>query len=188
MPWNISARAARAGSGLPAARPGLSGNLSFALGAPVQPRGGRRRISSASPLLGRGVHRLSSLELPGGGDLGTDVDISGLSGEGDEGINFSRPPSDDPFDLHSSRPTGTQQETQWAQVILDTESNNFYQFLQQQAANGAGEAVFEELLPPMEYSRNVGAQAILHVLSLATKGLIRVEQEEAFGPIVMVVV
>jgi meiotic recombination protein REC8 len=42
---------------------------------------------------------------------------------------------------------------------------------------------FEGLLPPEQHSKVVAAQGLLHVLSLATKGLIEVRQEEAFARI-----
>lgn len=42
---------------------------------------------------------------------------------------------------------------------------------------------FEKLLPPQHNTEIVAAQGLLHVLSLATKGLIDVEQNEAFGDI-----
>ncbi|KAL9108012.1 MAG: hypothetical protein Q9227_007117 [Pyrenula ochraceoflavens] len=173
MPWNISA-ASRSRSSV---QPGAVMSSS-AVGAPflTQPR---HRISSASPLVGRGLHRLSSLELPPGSDTEIGADF---------GFEASGP--DDPFSLPQLGPgseqsafalepgVGTQQENKWTQAALDVESNNFFQFLIQEASERrVGEIEFEEMLPPEEYSRVVGAQGFLHVLSLATKGLVRVRQE-----------
>ena len=42
---------------------------------------------------------------------------------------------------------------------------------------------FEQLLPPREHSRVIAAQGLHHVLALATKNLLEVEQREAFGAI-----
>ena len=42
---------------------------------------------------------------------------------------------------------------------------------------------FEQLLPPREHSTVIAAQGLHHVLALATKNLLEVEQREAFGGI-----
>lgn len=39
------------------------------------------------------------------------------------------------------------------------------------------------LLSPMEHTRVVAAQAFLHVLTLASKNLVNVRQDEGFGNI-----
>ena len=42
---------------------------------------------------------------------------------------------------------------------------------------------FEQLLPPTKHSKIVSAQALNHLLSLVTKSLICVRQDEPFGSI-----
>ena len=44
-------------------------------------------------------------------------------------------------------------------------------------------ATFEGLLPPTEHTRMVAARAFLHVLTLASKTLVNVRQDEGFGDI-----
>lgn len=55
-------------------------------------------------------------------------------------------------------------------------------------AAASNSVFFEELLAPTQNTKIVGAQALLHVLALATKGLIEVEQQEDYGPIKLGVV
>ena len=55
--------------------------------------------------------------------------------------------------------------------------------LQAEAAADLDEVLFEELLPPLTNMRVVAAQALLHTLALATKGLLTVRQDEHFGGI-----
>jgi len=86
-------------------------------------------------------------------------------------------------------------ESQWVRAALNQESTNFLDFVKAQLASGdedelAGEqgresVTFHELLPPTEHTKIVAAQAFLHVLVLAGKGLLRVEQEVGYGPIRM---
>lgn len=87
-------------------------------------------------------------------------------------------------------------------ATLDHESNNFLEFLksdiERKMPSVRGEdlestsidvprqsVVFEELLPPSQHTKVVAAQALLHVLALATKGLITVQQDEDYGPVIL---
>lgn len=82
-------------------------------------------------------------------------------------------------------------DSQWLAATLEQEAYNFLTFVSTAIAgkdiNGEQEPIvtFEELLPPDRNSHVVAAQGLLHVLSLATKGLIEVLQEEPFGSIEM---
>lgn len=161
----------------------------------------RTRLTSASPLLGRGgtTQRHSSLELPEQAKLtsgeagGGSFDDSGMQLGGDDMI-------DDPefqlFGPAAAVDTQTAAQSQWVAAALDTEAHNFLVFLTAEinakivAAEGAADRLeeddvetvtFQGLLPPEQHSKVVAAQGLLHVLSLATKGLIEVKQEEAFG-------
>lgn len=78
------------------------------------------------------------------------------------------------------------QESQWMNSTLDRASNEFLEYVSDQVrATGAPLrdhkndllwVEFEELAPAGQYPRIVAAQAFLHVLTLATKNLIKVEQ------------
>jgi meiotic recombination protein REC8 len=166
---------------------------------------GRRgtRLTSASPLLGRGgtMQRYSSLELPEQAKL-----TSGEAGGGSFNDSRMRLGGDDmidgpEFQLYgpaAAVDTQTAAQSQWVAAVLDMEAHNFLAFLRAEintkvaAAEGVADRLeedemetvtFQGLLPPEHYSKVVAAQGLLHVLSLATKGLIGVKQEEAFGRI-----
>jgi meiotic recombination protein REC8 len=200
MPWNILS--SRAGSARP---PGVGRTSSTGAlaGGGFEPA---RRLTSASPLFGRGKQgqgttRYSSLEIPGpahtSGELGT---------FDDEG--FQLPDiEDEDFELHGpAARVSTQQadNSQWLANTLEDEANNFFAFLQaeiQQRKGGEleddaghgyvdekGVVTFEELLPPDRNSAVVAAQGLLHVLTLVTRGAVMVVQEENFGKINMEIV
>ena len=223
FPWNTtaSAMASRQGSrhGSSVARshvlgsfpPSIRGFPTSAAGPPsiTGPQVGsldRRasRLASASPLVGRGSHRFSSLELPcGDDDLGA---VPPFSNDQYQPFTDGDP---DSFELHGPAAgvgTQTQAQTQWIEATLDREAHNFLDFLkeeiaalpvpQMQALSGEEDELasslppkqepiveFEQLLPPREHSKIVAAQALHHALALATKNLLNVEQEVPFGPI-----
>ncbi|KAL8908533.1 MAG: hypothetical protein Q9207_000743 [Kuettlingeria erythrocarpa] len=148
------------------------------------------RITSTSPLVGRGqgqdlepeISQFDDNELLGGPSTsvaGDDFQIYGPAAIVD---------------------TQTAAQSQWLRAALDTESSNFLEFIKAEVSSKAAAAqdtedqnvggvvaptsvFFEELLPPDRNTKIVGAQALLHVLALATKGLIHVKQEEHYGPI-----
>ena len=97
-------------------------------------------------------------------------------------------------------------ESQWMRSTLDAESNNFLEFMKTEISNkmavvaGEGEGErdelvgeqeqakemnFEELLPSTRHTKVVAAQALHHVLALATKGLVHVRQVVEYGDIVL---
>lgn len=181
------------GGGFPPSVGGPSSAGAFPSGLPgsFDRRASRLPITGASPLVGRGPHRPSSL------DLGFHDDEEELLG--------GRLRPDDPaledFELYGPAAgvaTQTAAESQWVRAALDQESTNFLDFVKAQLAGGdddddddlAGEqgrasVAFHELLPPSRHTRIVAAQAFLHVLVLAGKGLLQVEQEVGYGPIRM---
>lgn len=142
------------------------------------------RIPSASPLVGRGPQRYSSLELhidDGEGELlgGHDVSMSN---------------AEDEFQLYGPAAgvsTQVAAESQWMRATLDQESNNFLEFVRNDIAAKAADVddeaprsvFFDNLLPTSQHSHIVAAQAFHHVLALATKGLIDVQQDLAYGRI-----
>lgn len=150
------------------------------------------RITSASPLTGRGLQRLGSLEFPQHDD---DDDFLG-------GRTISSLADD--FQLYGPAAgvsTQTAAESQWIQATLDRESSNFLDFVKDKVTaklpilpeeedelSGGSRprpvVFFEELLPPAQHTKIVAAQAFHHVLALATRGLINVQQEQViYGPI-----
>lgn len=158
------------------------------------------RITSASPLFGRSQlpHRYSSLE------------ISSAAGEvvSESGLDLQHMDSQMREDFEIFGPgaivdTQTAAQSQWVRATLTREAGNFLAFVKNEIDTRAlrllDEAVeeaeegderrrrtsisFEELLPPKEHSTIVGAQALLHLLTLATTGQLNVQQAVGFGPI-----
>ncbi|OKP13581.1 Meiotic recombination protein rec8 [Penicillium subrubescens] len=160
MPWNITA--SLQGS----VRGQRFGSIS---GSSARPRG---RLISASPLAGRDRH--SSLSIPNvGDDLGEleQLDITQyLEGE-------LAPDNEDISTLTARRKSMIDRITS----SLDTESLNFFEFIQmkldESASTKPGVITFPELLPPTETTRIVAAHGFMNVLTLATKGVLDVSQE-----------
>lgn len=158
----------------------------------VRPRPGsldRRgsRLPSASPLVGRGIPRYSSIELPIGND-GDEDPFGGRSRSDNQAF-------DDNFQLYgpgAAVDTQTAADSQWVRSTLNQEANNFLTFVQtkigeipaledeEDELSGDGRpgmsVTFEALLPPAQNTKVVASQALYHVLALATKGLLSVEQ------------
>ena len=195
MPWNVSSSLARGyagslggGFGTSGGRPSfLPPRASSAIPGSLDRRASR--ITSASPLVGRGLQRFSSLELPTHED--EDELLGNRTIQGSEANEFEL------YGPAAGVSTQTAAESQWIRATLDRESNNFLEFVKAEIAakeqrredvpEGAVDAGvnvnFEELLPPSQHSKIVASQALLHVLSLATKGLVSVQQRVAFGSI-----
>lgn len=205
MPWNISASrhssAQPLGSGLvprlSSSVGGLPGGMELGPPSSVGRRGSR--LTSASPLLGRGpsfsrvgsqeASRLTSNEEEFG-DLDAQLGLEGADAD---------------FELYGPSAivdTQTAAQSQWIAATLENEAYNFLTFVSTKIQEGADEEhdddegdiqgakkiTFEALLPPTLNSQAVGAQGLLHVLALATKGLLEVHQAEPFGQIDIAVV
>jgi hypothetical protein len=101
--------------------------------------------------------------------------------------------------------TQTAAESQWVRAALDGESANFLEFVKagideadlaraaaplgdEEDENMTGRIDFDKLLLPMNNTRVVAAQGLLHVLTLVTKNALVAEQEETFGSISLKVV
>ncbi|MCJ1393678.1 hypothetical protein MMC18_006554 [Xylographa bjoerkii] len=213
MPWNItaSAQGSRQSSMAHGRRftssvggfPTSAGNSSS---MPPPPFGttdsfNRRasRLVSASPLLGRGPHRHSSIELP--------------VHDNNEDLPGGRLLPDDQaledFQLYGPAAdvdTQTAAQSQWVRETLDRESTNFLEFVKAEMAATSAKVNededelagdfhipkdfinFHELLPPAQHSKIVAAQAFHHMLALANKGLLNVDQTVGYGPIKVAVV
>jgi hypothetical protein len=197
MPWNQSASANSFQRGL----------SSSALAHGVGSIGRGRRLTSASPLIGRGSALPGDLEhfsqlmgedndmvMYGRDDFGSASQASGYGG----GARPSSSQAEKEFELFgvaAGVDTQTAGASQWVREALDKESNNFFEFVRNtisekaggELGNGENElasgvsgeenfVTFEELFVPEQNSRIVAAQAFYHVLSLATKGRVWVEQ------------
>lgn len=206
MPWNISASQGQGISSSIQGGPGYfsgSGRHSSVYGLPGL--GGRTgsRIMSASPLLGRGREMPELEEIERLDDLGD----SFLGGDDDDafiGRGASSPPAgptDTQFEAYGRAAevdTQTAGESQWVRDALDRESLNFLAYIKEKLAErrfddddedelagpaGPGYVVFQTLFPPEQNSKMVAAQAFHHVLSLATKNLLGVQQMGGLGEI-----
>ena len=214
MPWNTTASAlgshagsiARSQAGpIIGGAPSSIGGFASSAGGSAGPVPGShdrrsRRLTSASPLLGRGRERFGSLDLP----IPEAEDIAGPGGASLDLLNDFQL-----YDPVAGVSTQTALGSQWMRATLDAESKNFLEFVKSEIAIrppvvrgaegeeeaedelavgeegvvGASEILFEELLPPARHPKLVAAQALLHVLALATKGLVTVSQRVDYGPI-----
>lgn len=183
FPWNQSAGSRRPTDAHPtsASIGGGGPQLNF-----VSRRGSR--LTSASPLIGHGAIAT---------ELHDDFHLP------DPDTDTGPIPGSDEFELFGPAAqvdTQTAAQSQWQRAALGSENANFLTFVQTAIEDAdelredvlpggevdtemTGTIEFEELLPPKENSQIVAAQALLHVLTLATKDLIKVEQEELFGAI-----
>ncbi|KAI4196754.1 MAG: hypothetical protein LQ348_002249 [Seirophora lacunosa] len=189
FPWNRRFASSVGGFGTSGGRPS---SLPLVTGAGSLDRRASR-ITSLSPLVGRGPEPYSDLDVP----QFDDNDLLGGPSTSVAGDDFQI------YGPAANVETQDAAQSQWLRTTLDTESSNFLEFIRTEvskratavtAAQEAGNefpgvaaapvtVAFEELLPPTQNTKIVGAQALLHVLALATKGLLAVEQQEDYGPI-----
>lgn len=168
LPWNQSTGSRRPTGGFTSSVGGGPGIL-----GPVSRRGSR--LVSASPLLGRGTAAYGEvLEFP---EHVGDIDMADL----------------EDFQLHgpaAAVDTQTAAQSQWQRNAMNTESNNFLTFVEAgveeadqargQDDEQIGSVEFKTLLEPGMNTRIVAAQALMHVLTLATRGLLEVAQERGY--------
>lgn len=183
MPWNVSAGAISLQRGRGGTAPAVSAS------GPQAARPGSR-LTSASPLVGRGFPRrttsrqssLGPVQLGELGDpfsSGADDFAGGLDLNLDAGIDEY-----DRFGPAAGQDTPLA-DSQWVRQQLDLESVNFLDFVSAGIGERRGMA-FAELLPPEANTHVVAAQGLLHVLTLASKGVLWVEQDEAFDAEILV--
>ncbi|KIW26721.1 uncharacterized protein PV07_06532 [Cladophialophora immunda] len=209
MPWNISgsrqSSAQPLGSGpisrLSSSIGGLYGGMELGPPSALSRRG--LRLTSASPLLGRGLASLSRQSSRG------PLDTSGLASNDDDFADLDAQLGadiDPDFELYGPSvtvDTQTAVQSQWIAATLEKEAYNFLSFVhtkiqekaeqqdvieEEGSAREAGKITLDELLPPTQNSQIVGAQALLHVLALTTKGLLKVYQAKGFAAIEVSVV
>lgn len=205
MPWNNTVASIRGGShpgssihsrrllpslgGFSSAsnHPGLVGRMS--------------RMTSASPLANRSrfKHGFGDPE----NEMDIDVDYSGLetsSANGIVGFEHGGMPSSDIGQIAASQngqhdsfelcgpaaavDTQTAGESQWLRGVLEQESLNFLEFIRVRGEENDdgeddGRVSFSRLLPPETNTKVVATQALMHVLTLATSGALKVVQDKS---------
>lgn len=207
MPWNIgtSVRGSHQGSsvsrsrafhftGFPKSGPG---RLSYFGLDPNVPSRRVSRLTSASPLVGRGrssgFERYSSLEIAQSED---EEALLGGDASGDQravaGLDLPGPSVNDESQMAS--------ESQQTIEELGRESLNFLDYVRSrieagQPARDEGDIdlpmesatgnfiAFHDLLQPPEDTKIVATQAFYHILALVTRNLVTVEQSTPFGDI-----
>ncbi|KAI5291189.1 hypothetical protein KEM54_005973 [Ascosphaera aggregata] len=204
MPWNVTTSArggSHPGSSIHSRRfvPSLGG-FSSASNHPGL-MGRMSRMTSSSPLAGRGRLRNGLAESED--EMNIDVDYPGLetsSGNALGGLDAGYPSSDaghmamtkpgqqDSYELRglaAAIDTQAASEPQWLRGVFEQESLNFLEFVRtrgdeiESEESNDGMISFSQLLPPQTSTRVVATQALMHVLSLATRGLLKVEQDES---------
>lgn len=164
MPWNISA--SLQGS----IRGQRFGSIS---GSSARPRG---RLISASPLAGRDRH--SSLSIPNVGDDLDELEQLDIT----QYLEVELAPNNEDISTLTARGRSMIDRIT---STLDTESLNFFEFIQMKLDETATESAstkpdvitFSELLPPTETTRIVAAHGFMNMLTLATKGVLAVSQK-----------
>jgi meiotic recombination protein REC8 len=209
MPWNASASVRRSRPGSSArklrhfhetsmggfATSGGASAIGLELGVPGSASRRVSRLTSASPLEGRErggvIERLSSLEV-------ADEDNTAAIQQSDH-LNLDAQDQFEIFGPAATVDTQTAVQTQWMNQAFERESFNFLDYVHHSAAqrnqtsaqDGSdqtdpqvlSEVAFGGLLRPESNTKIVASQAFLHVLSLATKGLLTARQERNDGEI-----
>lgn len=203
MPWNVSSRHGSVrhfGSALQGVGSSLGGQNLADFGPSSGFAGRGSRLTSASPLIGRGRALSYADSIEKDQTLPEDLGLDDLND-----VDFQLAADiDEDFELHGPAAAVSTQiaaQSQWIAATLEKEAYNFLEFLrttiqekernQTDILEDAGLAkttTFEQLLPRETNSSIVGAQGLLHVLSLATKGLIEVNQRSGYGDIVLSIV
>jgi meiotic recombination protein REC8 len=204
MPWNIS-------SSLHSYRNLLGPESSSVQGyGPISGRpsvlsGKHGRLTSASPLIGRGrseildLERLDDREFPANGSNNF---VSALERQ-TLPLTATQAEEFEIFGPTATVDTQTAQDSYWIKEALAQESLNFLEYvkntlLEQEADEMEDDALmggvesaksrevsFERLFPPDSNSMMVAAQAFHHVLTLTTKNLLHVKQSEPYAEIWM---
>ncbi|KAH7336203.1 hypothetical protein BKA65DRAFT_402806 [Rhexocercosporidium sp. MPI-PUGE-AT-0058] len=198
MPWNVSAS-------LHSHQRGQSSSIQGRIGILGSQKGSVTGRRLTSPLVGRGSALPGDLEqfsqlmdddmvMYGRDDdgLGSASQASGFHLGGFR--SSSRAIGGDEFEMFgvaAGVDTQTAGSSQWMKDVMDRESNNFFEYvkntIEEMSSDELGEddddgtqqktVTFEELFVPENNSCIVAAQAFYHILSLATKRKVWVEQD-----------
>jgi meiotic recombination protein REC8 len=193
MPWNVSAS-------LHSHQRGSSVQVGRAGSVIVSSVG--RHMRSASPLIGRGSNipgeldhfssQVDDMVMYGRSDNDIQSEVAG-SKRGESGVSRSQAEFEI-FGPAAQVDTQTAASSQWIKDALDRESGNFFEYVRNTISEKMGDELgeddldelvegqkkfvtFEELFDPKQNSAMVAAQAFYHVLSLATKHRVWVEQD-----------
>ena len=183
MPWNITAslQGSRLGSASSFPRPFDSEEFSsqHQLNAMGQPYG---RLASVSPLAGRSRfgdpsnhERLSSLSIARGGlfDDESPVTNFNLGGGAHHGQDY-----DPMFADYQQVPEHYTPKIQNILPSLNAEEINFFTFMEAHlvAIRPSAAIAFSNLLSPNTTSKVVATQGLIHLLTFATNGVVKIEQ------------
>ena len=213
MPWNISASLNSHQRGASSSIQGGRAGSILASSVNKRLRSASPLVGRGSNVAGELDHFSSQLDdmvMYGRSDNDAESEVA-RSKRGESlahGVSFSQAEFEI-FGPAAQVDTQTAGNSQWVRDALDRESGNFFQYVGNTISEkqgdelggddadevGGGEGAeetfvtFEELFDPKQNSAMVAAQAFLHVLSLATKARVWVEQEldeekmEPFGEI-----
>lgn len=204
VPWNIYASSrqgsVRPGTSIAGASSSAGGRGTFSVNIASSNVKRVSQLIGESPLDRR--RRLAHSSVFGGSSNRDDADHGSVGGDfniDDVDLHAQLAASrDEEFELYGPGANVSTQEagtSQWVSDVLEREAFNFLEFLQATIEKkqelldtgtdeeGNATTTFEDLLPPVNNSRVVAAQGLLHVLSLATQGVVGVKQYEAFGAI-----
>jgi hypothetical protein len=188
MPWNITAslQGSHFGSASSIPRPFDSAGSSAHLQVSALSRFGSR-FPSASPLAGRGgfidtasYERMSSLSIAEGdffdGDpfINLDLDDEVLHGQDNDPMFGHRqdPTRDENVGKHYSS------QTHKTPASLSVEDRNFFTFvdLHIKSVQPMAALAFSNLLPPDTTTKAVATQGLIHLLTLATNSILKIDQ------------
>ncbi|KAL2844977.1 hypothetical protein BJY01DRAFT_247902 [Aspergillus pseudoustus] len=201
MPWNITAASIQSSRHETSANifggvgsvsdfssrgiPESAGSLARDAGIGI-PRRPRSRLTSASPLSGRGlpydINQLNGLSIPGqeddleGFDLTQYLEYDAM-GDSQSVGDFAGPSNRSQPELQNSL----------TESVMDQEGLNFLDFLAAkinsskdsgtQGSSADDEITFSALLLPQKTSRAVATHGLMHILALTTKGFLSVRQD-----------
>ncbi|GAA5849980.1 hypothetical protein JCM8547_000973 [Rhodosporidiobolus lusitaniae] len=183
MPWAQELATSDVGGAFPGGFGGPSsqaGGTRVSLDTPLQHGGFERsRAGSLRPsILGSSPYRAGSVGL-----------LAEQEGqfEAFEQRPFSRSPSPHPNGSHLS---ASQAHSQPSAGALESDSLKFLSFarrhltlLRQTSGDPNDQLLFSDIVPVADTNAATAAQALYHVLVLATRGVVRVGQEEGYGEI-----
>jgi meiotic recombination protein REC8 len=189
MPWNITAslQGSRLGSASSIPRPFDSEEFSsqHQLNAMGRSYG---RLASVSPLARRSRlgdpsnhERLSSLSIARGDFFDDEGPVTNFNLEGDvhHGQDYDLM-FDDYQQVPEREPIGKQHTSKIQNILpsLNTEEINFFTFMEAHlvAIQPSAAIVFSNLLPPDTTSKVVATKGLIHLLTFATNGVVKIEQ------------
>ncbi|KAL3485084.1 Rec8 like protein-domain-containing protein [Aspergillus germanicus] len=158
-------------------------------GALGLPRRAHSRLTSASPLAGRGlpydINQLNGLSIPGQDDDLEGFDLTQYLEDDAMGIGDSHSIGDALGPSYTSQP---KLQNSLAESVMDQQSLNFLDFVAakikaskpdrgSQGSSTDNEITFSTLLPPHTTSHNVATQGFMHILALTTKGFFSIRQD-----------